>query len=227
MDANSFPQQGARAVTRVWDLPVRLFHWLLVIVILISYVSGKLGGNWLEWHMYSGFTALALLMFRIVWGFVGSHHARFVNFVRGPAAVMKYLRLLAAGKAQPTVGHNPLGAMSVLAMLLAVAVQAVTGLFANDDVLLEGPLAAQVSKRLSDSLTGVHQINANLLLGLISLHIIAIAWYWFVKKENLLKPMISGNKALADASSSAPRPAWLPWLIAALVAAAVYLIVKK
>ncbi len=231
MNTNANPPEHSAGAsppsTRVWDLPVRLFHWALAVVILFSYISGEIGGNWLEWHMYSGFTALGLVLFRVVWGFVGGYHARFANFVRGPVAVMTYLRALLAGNYQPTVGHNPLGAVSVLVLLLSVAVQAVTGLFANDDVMLEGPLASHVSKRTSDFLTGIHEVNSNLLLGLIALHIIAITYYWFAKKENLLKPMVTGVKPIAGQVPAAPRPVWLAWVVAVVVAAAVYLIVKK
>ena len=223
----SFVVKADTPRTRVWDLPVRLFHWLLVSVILLSFITGNVGGNWLEWHMYSGFTALGLVLFRIVWGFVGSYHARFVNFVRGPATVLAYLRLLMSGAGRPSVGHNPLGALSVLALLTVVSVQALTGLFANDDIMLEGPYASRVSKHISDLLTNIHKLNSDLLLILIGLHVLAIAYYYFARKENLLKPMWSGVKSIAEASSPAPRPVWLAWLIAALVTAAVYLIVKK
>jgi cytochrome b len=215
---------------RVWDLPVRLFHWLLAILILVSFVTGNIGGNWLEWHMYSGFTLLGLVLFRIVWGFVDSYHARFVNFVRGPAAVLSYLRAIIAGTARPSIGHNPMGALSVLALLLSVALQAVTGLFANDDIMLEGPLASAVSKRASDLLTYIHKVNSNLLLALIALHVLAIAYYFFAKKENLLKPMITGVKqveAETPVVEPEPRTLWLATLIAATVAVAVYFIVKK
>src|SRR5258706_11271525 len=133
MNTNANPPEHSAGAsppsTRVWDLPVRLFHWALAVVILFSYISGEIGGNWLEWHMYSGFTALGLVLFRVVWGFVGGYHARFANFLRGPGAGMTYLRAFLAGNFQPTVGHNPLGAVSALVLLLSVAVQAVTRLF--------------------------------------------------------------------------------------------------
>lgn len=213
--------------TRVWDLPVRLFHWALAVLILVLFITGNLGGNWLEWHKRAGFTVLALLLFRVIWGLVGNYHARFVNFVRGPRRVAAYVKTLAAGTNKPFPGHNPLGALSVLALLVIVALQAVTGLFANDDIMLEGPFAAKVSKQVSDFLTRIHKLNADLLLFLIALHVLAIAYYYFVKKEDLLTPMFTGVKRLVSESAEMPRPPWLAWVIGAATGIAIYLLVKN
>ncbi len=213
--------------TRVWDLPVRLFHWMLAVLILVLFVTGNLGGDWLEWHKRAGFAVLALVLFRVIWGVAGNYHARFVNFVRGPRSVAAYMKTLAAGTSKPFLGHNPLGALSVLALLAVVAVQAVTGLFANDDIMLEGPFASKVSKQLSDLLTKVHKLNSDLLLFLIALHVLAIAYYYFARKENLLTPMFTGIKNIVAESAEKPRPAWLAWVIAATAGMAVYLLVKN
>jgi cytochrome b len=214
---------------RVWDIPVRLFHWSLVLLIIALFVTGKLGGNWLEWHKRAGFSVLGLVTFRILWGFVGSHHARFVNFVRGPRAVATYLKALAQKNSVPHAGHNPLGAISVVTMLGVLLLQGILGLFSNDDIMLEGPYASMVSKALSDQLTMLHKLNSNLILILIAVHLAAIAFAYFYKKENLVKAMITGEKLLpANSSAAAPaRPAWLAWVIGAVVAIATYGLLNK
>ena len=202
-------EPAATTRIRVWDIPVRLFHWLLVLLVITLFVTGKLGGNWLEWHRRAGFGVLGLVTFRILWGFAGSHHARFVNFVRGPSAVRAYARSVMHKHAPHTVGHSPLGALSVVTMLGLLLLQAVLGLFSNDDIMLEGPYASMVSKALSDQLTSLHKLNSNLILILIGLHIAAIAFYFFYRKENLVKPMISGDKFLKADAATPARPAWL------------------
>jgi cytochrome b len=143
MDITSHQHQGSndhpvRVV--VWDLPTRLFHWLLTIFVIISFVTGNIGGNAMQYHEWSGFVILVLLVFRLVWGFLGGRQSRFSAFVRGPAAVLRYATALIKGNSPPVLGHNPLGGWSILAMMLALFVQVGTGLFANDDILTEGPL---------------------------------------------------------------------------------------
>jgi cytochrome b len=181
-------------VTRIWDLPTRLFHWILFLLVCFSVVSAKIGGNWIDWHMRSGYCILTLVLFRIIWGFAGSHHARFGNFIRPPAAVFSYVRELRSGTAAAQAGHNPLGALSVLALLAALLLQASTGLFANDEIASEGPLAKFVSSAMSDRLTGIHKINQYIIFVLITLHLAAIAYYYFAKRENLVLPMLTGDK---------------------------------
>ena len=173
----------------VWDLPVRLFHWLLVAAITFAVVAGKIGGDWIVWHGRAGLFIVGLVSFRVVWGFVGSPTARFASFVRGPAAIRAYLR----GEWQG-IGHNPLGALSVLALLVLLATQAGTGLFANDDIAFQGPLADLVGKDTSNALSGVHHLLAKALYALVAVHLLAIAFYIRVKRENLLKPMLTGWK---------------------------------
>jgi len=181
-------------VIRVWDLPTRLFHWVLVVLVCFSVISAHIGGNWLDWHMRSGYCILTLLAFRIMWGFAGSHHARFANFVRPPAAVLAYLRQMRDGSAPAQAGHNPLGALSVIAMLLALLLQASTGLFSNDSISSEGPLAKQVSQATSDRLSAIHEANQYVIYLLVALHLGAIAYYFFAKRENLIVPMFTGDK---------------------------------
>lgn len=179
---------------RIWDLPIRLFHWLLAACVLGSFVTVKVGGFWMDYHFLFGYAIVALLIFRLIWGIVGPHHARFGRFIRGPRAIYDYLR----GKGSSGAGHSPLGALSVIAMLAAIAVQAVTGLFANDGIMSEGPLVSQVSGATSDRMTGIHHLNETVLLVLIGLHILAIIWYAVVRKRRLVGPMITGDKKLSE-----------------------------
>lgn len=204
--------------TPVWDLPLRLFHWALVVLMITSVVSVNIGGNAMEVHEASGIAILTLVLFRILWGFAGGHHARFVHFVRGPRAVLSYLRGLRAGGAAHPLGHNPLGALSVLAMLACVAVQAVTGLFANDDVMMEGPLVKWISKDLSDTLTAVHHFNSKLLLALVVLHLAAIAYHAIVLRERLVGAMLTGRKPVHGTPATDPSTIRMVARAAALLA---------
>ena len=220
-------QTEAASPIRVWDLPVRLFHWLLVLLIIVMFVTGKLGGNWLEWHKRAGFFVLGLVIFRIIWGFAGSHHARFVNFLRGPQAVIAYLKSATHKNSAHHVGHNPLGALNIVTMLGVLLLQAVMGLFANDDLMLEGPFAHLVSKAVSDQMTTFHKFNSTVILVLIGVHLAAVAIAFFYKKENLVKAMITGNKMLSASAATPSRPAWLAWVIGGAVALATYALLNK
>ncbi|VCU71848.1 hypothetical protein PIGHUM_03938 [Pigmentiphaga humi] len=207
---------------RVWDLPTRLFHWLLVACVIGAFATIKAGGLWAEYHMLFGYSVLGLILFRIVWGLVGSANARFSRFVRGPGSVLGYLR----GRLPRTPGHNPLGALSVIAMILLLGYQAVTGLFANDEIFMQGPLAALVDTRLSDQLTRLHKLDELPILILLGLHIAAVLWYRLVKKQKLIGAMVTGN-APADEFPADAQPiregagTWALALVIALIAAAV------
>ncbi|QHS10127.1 cytochrome b/b6 domain-containing protein [Sinimarinibacterium sp. NLF-5-8] len=175
---------------KVWDLPVRLTHWLLVFGVGFSWWSAQNGH--LLWHRYSGYTVLSLLLFRLYWGVCGSSSARFAEFVRPPRAVLAYLRSGAR-----SVGHNPLGALSVLALLAALASQTVSGLFAVDtDGIESGPLSAWVSFATGRAAAQWHGLSFDALLVLIALHVLAIAAYRLFKRQDLLTPMISGRAHL-------------------------------
>jgi cytochrome b len=206
---------------KVWDAPVRLFHWLLVALATVSVSTGYLGGNLMRWHVWSGCGILGLLVFRVLWGFAGSTYARFAHFVRGPGAVREYARELASRTPSYTIGHNPLGGWMVIALLASAALQAGTGLFANDDIATEGPLYAKVGKALSDRITAWHDANAVVLLVLVCLHVAAVLFYLWYKRENLLRPMFSGSKQVpARALPPARFPGFARAAAAALVAAA-------
>jgi cytochrome b len=180
----------------VWDLPVRLFHWLLVALIVALWVTATRG--WMSAHYVCGMATLALLLFRIGWGVVGSSTARFVQFVRGPRAGVAYLRELALGGHPLHAGHNPAGGWMVLAFLLLILVQAVLGLFANNEFDFEGPLAGLVSGKLSDRLTRVHVFLFDAILACIWLHLCAIFFYRLVRRDDLVRPMLSGTKSDAQ-----------------------------
>ena len=174
--------------TRVWDLPTRLFHWALVVLVSFSVVTVKLGGLWMDWHMRSGYAILALVLFRFVWGFAGNRYARFSTFVRPPAVIVGYLR----GQVDHGAGHSPLGALSVLAMLVVLLTQASTGLFANDGSFTEGPLARLVSSALGERLSTVHRWGEWAIYGLVGLHLAAVAYYSAFRSLGLVRPMITG-----------------------------------
>jgi cytochrome b len=176
---------------QVWDLPLRIFHWALALLVIAQVTTATIGGNAMEYHALGGYAILALLLFRLVWGFAGGTHARFANFVRGPGAVLGYLR----GRIAPGDGHTPLGALSVVAMLLSLLVQATTGLFATDDVMMDGPLVKHVPGRVVEVATAVHDVNAYVLLGLVGLHVAAILFYLMVRRRNLILPMLTGRAA--------------------------------
>jgi len=205
--------------TDVWDLPTRLFHWALAALIALQYASGEFGLLSMAWHFYMGYATLALIVFRVLWGFVGSQTSRFSDFVRGPAAVLRHLRDNLRGGAATTLGHNPLGGWSVLAMLAAIAVQAISGLFASDDLTETGPLAGRVPDRTVALMTRIHIIDRYVLLALIVLHIGAVAAHWVFRNENLVAPMLHGRKHADRAIRTAPL--WIAAVLALASAAAV------
>ena len=214
------------AAIPVWDLPTRLFHWALVALVAICFVTAKIGGNAMQYHEWSGVAILVLLIFRLIWGFVGSQPSRFSDFIKRPAEVWQYAKGLVKGNAVPYLGHNPLGGWSVLAMLLVVMLQAGLGLFANDDIITEGPLFLWVSKAASDRLTRIHRVNQYVIMGLTAIHILAVAYHFFIERENLLKPMITGAKPwTADDTPPALAPSWLALVIVVLAGCGVYLFV--
>ena len=178
----------------VWDLPLRAVHWLIALAVAGCWATHYAGVEWFAWHRRLGYAVLVLVAFRIAWGFLGTRHARFANFLRGPRAILDYLR----GRApSPPVGHNPLGALAVLAMLAVLLVQAVTGLYANDEIMNAGPFYGWVDPGLSNRITGLHRLNSDLMLVLIGLHVAAVAWYVAVRRQPLLRAMITGTKSPA------------------------------
>jgi len=211
---------------RVWDLPTRLFHWALVVSVTGSIVTVKIGGNWMEWHFRCGYTILTLLLFRIVWGFIGSRYARFVHLLARPSRILSSARVLWSTTGYSGPGHSPLGGVAVLALLAAFIFQAVTGLFSNDDIASEGPLAFRISKSRSDFISDLHSSNAVVIYVLLGLHVLAIAYYYWRQGRNLVGPMITGSASPPAGGTSDPER-WIGiqddaalWIRALLVLAA-------
>ncbi|WP_372965939.1 cytochrome b/b6 domain-containing protein [Marinobacter sp.] len=199
---------------RLWDLPTRLFHWLLVLAVTGSVITIKTGMP--DWHGRFGLLVVGLLSFRVFWGFAGSTYARFSSFVRGPGAVMAYLR----GQWQG-VGHNPLGAFSVLLLLGLFGFQATTGLFATDEIAFKGPLYPLLSSSWADALSSWHRMTEWYLYGLVTLHVLAVMFYTKVKKDNLMKPMITGKKEVAPGLAEDARGGGVVAFLVCLVLAVI------
>lgn len=186
---------------RVWDLPTRLFHWLLAACVVALVVSGYIGGQAMQWHARFGYAVLALLLFRLAWGLVGGRWSRFSTFLYAPRSVIDYLR----GRAHPDhlVGHNPLGAGSVFAMLAVLAAQVGTGLIGDDEIAFTGPLNRFVSTATGLAATSYHKkIGQWLVIGLVVLHIAAVLYYLLKKRQNLVRPMVTGDKEVAVPTAS-------------------------
>jgi cytochrome b len=200
MNDTSAPTPAGERVVRVWDLPTRLFHWALVVALTAQVVTGKIGGAAMAWHFRIGYCIFALIVFRLVWGFVGGHWSRFSSFMYGPARVLRYLRNHHAAGDLFHVGHNPLGSASVFAMLAMLIVQVATGLVGDDEIANVGPLNRHVSTATGLAATAWHKgAGFGIILALVVLHILAIVFYRVRKKQDLIGPMFSGDKLLSGA----------------------------
>jgi cytochrome b len=175
----------------VWDLPVRLTHWLLVVAVAGCWATHYAGVEWFDWHQRLGCAVLVLVAFRVVWGFVGTRHARFADFLRGPRVIAGYLR---DSGAPPPAGHNPLGGLAIVALLALLLLKAATGLFANDEIVNAGPFYGWVAPELSNRLTRLHRLASDWLLVLIGMHLLAVGWYAIVRRRPLVRAMLSGRK---------------------------------
>jgi cytochrome b len=196
-----------RVAIKVWDVPVRIFHWAIVVLLVFQVATGEMGGSLMPLHLLSGYSILVLLVFRVLWGFAGSTHARFASFIAGPAATFRFARRLFSRQAVPQVGHNPLGGWSVVAMLVVMLLQAASGLFANDGDETLGPLAPYVSLDVSNMFTEFHRSNLKVLIVLASLHVLAVLFHGLVKKDNLITAMFTGVKDVPEAAVHERRDA--------------------
>jgi len=216
------------AAVRVWDLPTRVFHAALAVLVAAALVTAEAGGRWMAWHLWCGEAVLALLLFRCAWGVVGGHWSRFARFLPSPARAVRHLR--GRGAADEGAGHNPLGALSVWAFLLLLGAQAATGLVADDDIATTGPLNARVGHRLAERASGWHAgWGADLIMALIALHVAAIAWYTLRRRAPLLRAMWSGDKPLAPGTRASRDSAGTRTLalgVLALACAAVWSLLR-
>ena len=193
-------------IVRVWDLPTRIFHWTLVVCIFGLVISAQFGGEAMAWHFRLGYVMLSLLLFRIVWGLIGGHWSRFVSFLYSPAATIVYLK--GPKQAEESIGHNPLGAASVFALLGFLLVQVASGLISDDEISAAGPLTKFVSGAVKSSGTFYHKdVGKLILIGLVALHIGAILMYLVKKGQNLVRPMIRGDKVSIKAAKNS-RDDW-------------------
>jgi cytochrome b len=196
MSDDNAPTPRGSSVVRVWDLPTRLFHWLLAAAVVAQVITGSIGGAALTWHLRVGYCVFALIVFRVVWGLVGGHWSRFASFVYGPASVLRYLRGQPLRGDHFHVGHNPLGSASVFAMLAMLTIQVATGLVADDEIATTGPLNRYVSSAFALSATAWHKGPGIALIAvLVVLHIGAIVFYTR-RGHDLVRPMVGGDKLL-------------------------------
>ncbi len=180
---------------RIWDLPTRIFHWVLAASVVALVVTAKIGGNAMEWHLRLGHGVLALLVFRIIWGLIGGRWSRFAAFVYSPMRVLRYVR--GTPHPQDSIGHSPLGALSVFALLAVLVAQVSTGLLSDDEIAFAGPLTRFVSNAWVGQATWYHkEVGQYLVLGLVGLHVLAILFYTLARKQRLVGPMLHGDKVL-------------------------------
>ena len=198
--------QKNQQIVHVWDLPTRFFHWALAFCVIAAFFTIKAAGTtegwiansgimWIDWHLKFGYCVLSLILFRIIWGFTGSYYARFSQFIKGPAIIAQYLK-----GAYQSPGHNPIGALSVIALLAVFGFQAFSGLFTTDDIFTEGPLA-HLNSAFSKTMSSLHRSNEPVMIILFALHILAIIYYRIFKKQNLVASMVSGTTQIPSQAS--------------------------
>jgi cytochrome b len=202
---------------QVWDLPMRVCHWLLVAAFIASYVTNRLGVSYFRYHVWSGYTVLVLVAFRLLWGLVGTRHARFRNFVRGPAQTVRYAVGWLRGETQYHAGHNPLGAWMVIVLLTALFVQAASGLFGNDEIFNVGPLYGLVSNETSLTLTSLHRHLFYWRLAAAIVHVLAVIAHRLFKKESLVAAMFTDKKVYHVVPASEAIYASRTWLAVRIV----------
>ncbi|MBF0177828.1 MAG: cytochrome b/b6 domain-containing protein [Magnetococcales bacterium] len=207
-----------------WDLPTRMFHWILVLLVLDALISHTFGGIRMLWHFWNGYAILTLLVFRFIWGFVGSSTARFGSFLAGWTAIRHYLGALRQGETPHHLGHNPIGGWSVMAMLALLAVQGTSGLFATDEIVASGPLHGLVDADTADRLTTLHSLWFWLLVGMMALHVGAVFFHLIIKKDNLILPMLTGHKRPDQAPPDASARMQSPWLALPVLGVSILLV---
>jgi cytochrome b len=213
-DAANAKTHGTGRIVRVWDAPIRLFHWLAVVLVAAAYATWRL--DWMDWHATVGEALLALLFFRLLWGFFGSETARFSSFLATPGRALRHLARALRREPDRQIGHNPAGGWMVLLMLALMLGETLTGLFINNDIADQGPLTDITPAPVADAISALHALLWDALLAAIVLHVLAILVYALAKGQNLVLPMITGNKVLPE---SMPQPRLAGLLRAALILA--------
>ena len=203
---------------KVWDLFVRISHWLIVLLVVSAYLTANYGDSTFKWHSLNGYAIFVLVLSRVIWGVVGSSTSRFSQFIKSPFQVFYYLRNLLRGNPPNYIGHNPAGGWMVAILWLVLLSQAITGLFSSDDILAEGPLSYTVSASIVSTMTSLHHLFFSLLIGLVVLHIVAVIYHQWVKKEKLIQAMFHGKKL--DSSDDDQRInnfIWRPFYFALII----------
>lgn len=210
----------------VWDIPVRLFHWLLVLCLFGQWLTAEVLEDAMEIHFYIGYFTLGLIIFRLIWGFVGTKYAKFNSFVSGPKAMLAYFRSLTSKQQSLSIGHNSVGGLILPAVIILVGLQAISGLFTTDDIVYSGPYYASANADLQQCMQWLHHNIFDILIAVIGLHLVAIGWYLVVLKHNLIKPMLDGKKAVAAENAIEHSQLIKAILIMCLVAIFVYWLVE-
>lgn len=203
----------------VWDLPLRLFHWLLVASLIAQWLTAEVLENATQWHAYIGYFTLGLILFRVIWGFAGTRHSKFSSFMGSPKAIFHYTKSLFSENYKAHVGHNPLGGLLLPSVLILVGLQAVSGLFVTDDIIFNGPYYASVGTQVQEVMQTIHHSIFDWLLYLIGLHLLALLFYKFKLKQSLVKPMIDGKKQVDKQHGVAHSQLLRAFILIAIVSA--------
>lgn len=210
---------------RVWDPTIRVFHWALVALMAFLWWSGSQGDG-IDYHPVAGYTVLGLLLYRILWGFIGSRYARFGAFLRSPLQAVRSLPQVFSRRGGHYLSHNPLGGWMVIALLTSLLFQGITGLGTTDDLMIDGPLVAWLDEAWVERLTRWHHLNANLLLSLIALHLLAVLYHDLVRRERLVRAMLTGRKESGEPAEPASLPLWSFTVAGGAAAATVWLLLS-
>ncbi|WP_158972387.1 cytochrome b/b6 domain-containing protein [Paraglaciecola sp. L3A3] len=210
----------------VWDLPVRLFHWILAICLVTQWFTAEVIEDAMDFHFYLGYFILGLIIFRLIWGFIGTKYAKFSSFIAGPKAMFAYIKALMNKQDTSTIGHNPVGGLMLPLVLLLVGIQATTGLFTSDDVVHSGPYYGTVSDSLQSIMQWLHHQTFSFLWIFIAVHILVICWYKFALKHDLIRPMLHGKKMVTEQQAIANSQLLKAIIVMIVVAVFVYWLVE-
>lgn len=209
----------------VWDIPTRLFHWLLVLAIVAQWATAELGDDFMEWHFYIGYFTLGLIVFRLFWGIVGSRYARFSDFIKSPTTIWRFTTSLFKKTPSNYIGHNPLGGLIVPLVLVLIAMQAITGLFATDDVLYSGPYLSTVSNEWQETLDWLHHKTFDAITLVIVIHLLALIWHKVFLKHNLVAAMFHGKKIARERNAITSSKLGLALVLIVVIGVGIYLLV--